>query len=389
MFEQSGNDISKVGIHKRFNESAVNFFKTVLSQLLSGFTDSTCKNKCISPFSAVNIKDSSKFRLSKNLAEQFPSYGSYGKKSALMNIQYEYDLISGTWKTLEFTQARRNDQLDSKETRNDIIPGSLNIRDLGYVTMGYLQSVLFKDAYFLNRLPKTNIYTLDKNEEWLQIDWKEIDNKIKKYNLGQLELEVYIGKKEKLKSRLVIFPMPDNVVKERLRVAKQGGKRKKGYQLSDEYRIKAHYNIFITNVSQDIISTSEIKQVYSLRWQIELVFKTWKSNLNLHKVKTVNKHRLLCQLLAKIIWILLNNCILQVSNKLIKELSSDKFYCSLTKFFKRAKTFPLAKVASKQNYLPFIQWYYEKFIYQLPKIILETRLNKPSHFQIIQQVILI
>ena len=60
-------------------------------------------------------------------------------------------------------------------------------------------------------------------------------------------------------------------------------------------------SLFITNTSEGMLKTAEIIELYRLRWQIELVFKTWKSLLNVHKVKAVKKERLECHLIAKFI----------------------------------------------------------------------------------------
>jgi IS4 transposase len=65
-------------------------------------------------------------------------------------------------------------------------------------------------------------------------------------------------------------------------------------------------NLFVTNVKREICSATAVYELYRLRWQIELVFKTWKSNLNLHKIHNMNKIRIECMLWVKLIGILLN-----------------------------------------------------------------------------------
>ncbi|QQS52817.1 MAG: transposase [Bacteroidota bacterium] len=155
LYEHSDYRISQEAIHKRFTPEAVSFLKDVFQQLLSQqltFTNSTVFKKGF--FSSLCIRDSTKFKLPVSYHASYPFYGSYNKISSLMNFQYEFDLFSGNWTSLELTKATRNDQTDSNETVNDIKQGSLNIRDLGYITPTYLKAVEKNIAYYINRLPK-------------------------------------------------------------------------------------------------------------------------------------------------------------------------------------------------------------------------------------------
>lgn len=44
--------------------------------------------------------------------------------------------------------------------------------------------------------------------------------------------------------------------------------------------------ILVTNVSRAVLSSKEVAQLYRLRWQIELLFKEWKSHANLHEFRS-------------------------------------------------------------------------------------------------------
>lgn len=44
------------------------------------------------------------------------------------------------------------------------------------------------------------------------------------------------------------------------------------------------WNIFITNVPKERLEYVDIQRIYGLRWRIEIVFKAWKSELNLDKL---------------------------------------------------------------------------------------------------------
>ena len=61
----------------------------------------------------------------------------------------------------------------------------------------------------------------------------------------------------------------------------------------------------ITNTTPEQIATDSIWPFYRLRWQIELIFKVWKSICKIHEVKKVKQHRLECYVYAKLIFIVL------------------------------------------------------------------------------------
>ena len=384
-FEATGQHISREGLHKQFTVEAVNFLKDIFSRQLSAHLArqrKTIFDSCF--FTGIYIKDSTKFNLSSSYFDSYPSCGGYSKGSAMMNIQYEFDLLSGNWKRLELTKATRNDQTESKETLDQICPGSLNIRDLGYITTSYLKGIEVNNAYYLNRLPKVGVYQLVKGKHQ-KFDWKALGGRMKKQKFKYLELDVYLGKKEKLKTRMVVAPVPQNVVDDRIRKAKKGGKRTNGYQLSQEYKFKAQYNIMITNVPKEVLSAQEVIEAYKLRWQVELVFKTWKSHLAIDQVKPMKKERMECQLIAKFIWILLNTKLFQAANTLLKKLHPNKG-CSFPKFFKRAKKFSPTLRGKINSLTAFLDWFDKSLIPIIPDLFIEQKSKKKTHCQSLYEI---
>ncbi len=178
----------------------------------------------------------------------------------------------------------------------------LLIRDLGYITHDYLKSIVGLGAYFINRVPLK--WKLLQKESKQPVDWKSIHRKILTYGLQFIELDIVIGEKDNtIPVRLIVSLVPQEVYKERLVKAEKHAQQK-GHQVSEEYKTRCWFNAFITNVPQKTLSARDINKVYNTRWQIELVFRTWKSVLSINKNKPVKKHRFECQLLAKFIWIL-------------------------------------------------------------------------------------
>lgn len=386
MLDCINENISKVAVHKKFKPEAANFMKTLLNQLMDCCLTETSKDIPLGKFSSINIKDSSKFKLPIHYQKDYPSYGSYNKQAALMNMQFEYDLLSGSWNCIELTKATRNDQADSKETADDICSNGLYIRDLGYITTTYLLAVCRKNAYFINRLPKIGVYILSEGE-YKPINWTDLDKKLKKTGNSCHEIDVYLGKNEKIKCRMIIKPVPEEVSIKRIRKAAQGGKRKEGYQISKEYKIKSRYNIFVTNVPKKTLNRQQIVDSYRLRWQIEIIFKTWKSNLQIHKMKAMKSERMECQLIAKLIWILINTRLHHVTHLLLLEKFPDKG-CSIFKFLKVMSMYPTAILENYSKTSSFIAWFNKTIPPILKDLSIEKRLKEESHIQILNSVLL-
>lgn len=237
----------------------------------------------------------------------------------------------------------------------------------------------------MNRLPTTiQVYHENKGEH-IPIEWKVLDNDFKKNKLKQMDLNVALSKENKLKARMVIIPVSDNVYQKRIKGASKHA-RSKGCQLTDEYRIKARYNIFITNISSDRFSAQEVLKVYRLRWQVELVFKTWKSSLSVDKTKKVKKERFECQLIAKIIWALINWRIYQFIDLAIKKAEPDKGI-SILKFFKQSKKYisiPRQIIEHPDLLKKMIN---KQIIPITSNLLIEKKKGKPSHCQVLKKVV--
>ena len=105
----------------------------------------------------------------------------------------------------------------------------------------------------------------------------------------------------------------------------------KGRNPSTELLKLMSWNIFVVTIMDPNITPSFIAQLYGLRWRIENIFKTWKSNLNFGAIHNVSKNQLHVLLRARFVMITMSYHFLYrplsylVSDDSSKTLSLMKF----------------------------------------------------------------
>ncbi len=300
-------DVSRQSIDERFTNRAIEFFRIVLERALK-ITISKYYNINFLPYDKVLIKDATSFQLPENMASKYKGSGGSASGSAI-KIQFEYDLICGKITDLNLFPFVAQDTTNATDTVDNINRNELIIRDLGYINIPVLRTIENKSAFYANRMQTSvNVYELI-NNEYIIIDFTKLYKSMKLKKLAIVEKEVYIGKEELFKTKMIIETLPEKHYKERIRKAEKNA-RKKGKTLSQKYKARQAMNIFITNTD---ISFKDIRLLYSLRWQIELMFKIWKSIGEINKVKKMKIERFECCLFAKLIWIVLNWKIMRLS----------------------------------------------------------------------------
>ncbi len=103
-----------------------------------------------------------------------------------------------------------------------------------------------------------------------------------------------------MKVRIIAQKLTEDQSNERRRKANKSAKSH-GYTSSQKNQKLLDWSIFITNVESSKISATQILTIYKIRWQIELLFKLYKSHIKLGNLKAKFKsYRVLCELYAKL-----------------------------------------------------------------------------------------
>ncbi|MBD3631292.1 MAG: IS4 family transposase [Cyclobacterium sp.] len=294
--------VRKQSLFERFNSKAVAFLKHLLEEQLKLKWSCQMPWENLERFTEVLIEDSVRFQLPDHLKDSYPGNGG-GASQAGAHLQFEFDLKSGNVKTLSLHHAKYQDQKAARDQVDRISENSLIIRDLGYFVMDILESIHRKGAFFISRLkPKTTIYELKEGQYIRLVDINSLYAETIRSKIPYLEKQVHMGPK-KIPVRLLLEPLPEAVVEERLRKANKQAV-KKGRNVSKEYKAFLRLNLFITNVPSEDLAIEQVHQLYRLRWQVELVFKTWKGYFKFHQFKEMQLHRFECYIFASLLFIL-------------------------------------------------------------------------------------
>jgi len=291
--------LSRQAMHDRINEYAVTFFEHMLSRATAIAIPSEFDLMVLEGFTRVIIIDSTGFQLPEELVDIFP--GSGGSASiAGMKIQFGYDIKSSKYFYI-VQEGNVPDNSEKSDYLSFVQPGDLIITDLGYFTFSRLAQIGHKDAHYLSRLKlNTNIYILDTEGNYKVIDLLEIANGIAE---GVMEIDVYIKDDTTyIRTRLIMERVPSQVQERRLRRINENDKKKGGSTSAKTKALQA-FNLYISNATGSMLDKRHVRNLYCIRWQVELIFKNWKSNLGLDEFTGVREERIRCMIYAKLFMI--------------------------------------------------------------------------------------
>jgi hypothetical protein len=300
-----GVDITKQGIDHRFSEGAQKYIHSLIGEVLRRQVNQSLDIGWLKSFNRVIVKDSSKFDLNARVKNKLPGFGGSASEAGVC-LQYEFDIKSGYVNDLNIMPANSSDSKNALSTIDTISKGDLTIRDLGYFVTEYFEKISEKGAFFLSRLnTSVSVYKKNQNGELKELNFGVLYQNMMKQNIKTLDMDVFIHRDKKLPVRLIIEPVSEEVYNQRIKKIGSYNK-KKGHQLTQSCRDRSRFNLFITNIPSDNLDKQTIIKIYKVRWQIELVFKIWKSIFGLDNVAPMKYERLMASLNAKLLIVLVN-----------------------------------------------------------------------------------
>lgn len=272
MAAQCGVAVTPQAIDQRHTPQMVKF----LEELFRGATQEMVgSDKTLAPilerFTSVTVVDSTTITLPDDMKERFEGCGgSYGAGAAAMKLQVELDLRSGAIAHVEIEPGKSPDSATSRQQARHG-PGSLRITDLGYFNLLVFAAMMAADEHFLSRLQFGVGVMLQNGEGVDLLPW------LAKQTGPFVDVQVLVGKEQRLPCRLIAWRLPEEQANRRRQKLRQETLSKRGQQPSAERLAWCDWTILVTSVAVEKLTPQEAAVLYRARWQIELLFKRWKS----------------------------------------------------------------------------------------------------------------
>lgn len=161
--------------------------------------------------------------------------------------------------------------------------------------------IVAAQAYFLSRL---NHQTTLLDAVGGRVRVVELARVLQTESCPLLEKAVCLGARERVAARLLAARMPEAVVNERRRQARKPAKQR-GYTPSRAQLTLVAWTLFITTVPGTVWTPATVGKAYPIRWQVELIFKSWQSYLHWATLPTTTATPTLCSLYGRLLLILL------------------------------------------------------------------------------------
>jgi hypothetical protein len=299
-----GVQVSAQGLDERFGPNSAELLRRVLLEAVEEMVQSDpVAIGILQRFAGVHLLDSTTILLPDEWMEVWPGCGPIKGKAAL-KVMVDWDWLSGGMK-LQLMTGRTHDQNNELAAR--LLPaGHLRLMDVGFLNLNRFQHMTEAGNFWLSRF-KAGLL-LYRN---LASPACTITHLLNTTPLDEVEYDVWLGLADRVPCRLVARRLSQTTAEERLRKLHQQAQREGRTPSADQLTL-ACWTVLITNIPTPLLTPSEALVLYRVRWQIELLFKLWKSGARLETSRSANPWRILTELFAKLLGVLIQHWLILI-----------------------------------------------------------------------------
>jgi hypothetical protein len=304
-----GVAISAQGLAERFGVASAECLREVLEDAVQVvLAADPVAVPVLRRFAQVAVQDCTTISLPAALATVWPGCGGSTPTSgaAALKLSVRLDLVTGQLAGPYVETGRTNDRATTIADL-PLPPGALRLADLGFFRLDELAAQGAQGVLWLSRWqPGTALYTPDgQRHELLPL--------LTATTSATLDLAVQLGVRQRVPARLLALRVPQEVADERRRRLRAAA-RDRGRTVSAAHLALCAWAVFVTNVPPARLTLREALVLARARWQIELLFKLWKSHLRVDEWRSANPWRILTEVYAKLLaalvqhWLILVGC---------------------------------------------------------------------------------
>ena len=215
------------------------------------------------------------------------------KNKAALKLQVRFDVLTGTFQHFQLTDGTTADA-KAEEQFQPLPAGSLRLADLGYFSLAEFERLTQAGVFWITKF-KAGCSLFDEQQEPFCLQ-----KRLASETSDTVNLSCFIGASKRLPAHLVALRISEEEANKRRRYIRRDAKRRQTNPSKQRLKL-AGWNIYITNMDTDQFTPEQIAALVRIRWQVELMFKSFKSIGKVHTSRSKKPYRVLCEVYAKLI----------------------------------------------------------------------------------------
>ncbi len=298
-----GIRLSPQGLDQRFTPETAACLRALLE---TAITEVVAADPVAIPllqrFAGVWIEDCSIVSLPDALAALWRGCGGSDRATrAALKLGVQFNLADGSLRGPLLAAGRVHDRAVS-DRQPALPPGSLRITDLGFFSLARFARLTAAGVYLLSRPQACTIAYDQQGRRW------DIADLLHAQGSATVDRPIRLGARARFPCRLLAVRVSPETAAARRRAIRRDAQREGQAPSRSRLRL-ADWNAFVTTVPAEQLSVSEALVLARARWQIELLFKLWKTHGRLTHSRSSKPWRILCELYAKLLGMVIQHWI--------------------------------------------------------------------------------
>lgn len=304
-----GVDVSPQAIDQRFTMATADLLhQLVLASIHPVIAANPVTLPILQRFTSVRVHDSTAIGLPDALTRTWRGCGNATTGGgATLKCGVQLDVLTGAITALDLVNGRAADRALPLQQR-DLPPGSLLLADRGFYHLERLRHHDQHGVFWITRLPSNALVAYPGHAAQSLATFVRALGPVTTWDCA-----IIIGKEQQVHGRLIVTRVAQAVADQRRARIRQHAQHQHRMPSAAALAL-ADWNVVITNAPRRLLSPTEIWALVRVRWQIELLFKLWKSHARLDDWRTANPARVLCEIYAKLIGLVFQQWLLAASS---------------------------------------------------------------------------